>query len=431
MFAQISIRDVVKQANAFIGKKTEFDSQDRIVIDGRQTGNFLGRKGERDYIATTSGTEPIKGNKINVAAEILGCNRTEAVAWLRKTFDVAPPATFVNRFDLDNLPFQTFSKTALEAKFYLDKLDPASIFSYGYAPLDNHLGGIYRGEVVLIGGETGTGKTTFMTSILLHNAIHRPVLLFSLEDSLLEHGLKQLYFKIGKIRKKRDLKNYPWVNFRNHQIRSENYENDCAEALQILQSDNFLFFNRAHEKAPAKLDIDVLEELVKAAVEKHNVRLIGIDHLHFFDNSLSNEAKANRIETIMQRIKTLAEKFDVAILLLAHYRKLFGEKPTLDSFKDSISIVQTASVVINMWRDRSSDETQNMADDLEGKKGQRIYETHFFLPKIRNPVGEATIVMQFNPFTFDYQPLETHVGTQQELSFKKKSEIIHPDHSSF
>lgn len=425
MFAHVDIRDVVTHAYKAICRDVEFDRQGRLIIDGRLSGNFIGKKGDMQYVATSSGTEPIKGNKITATAQILGCNNTEAVAWLRKEFALPTPTKSIKKFDPANLPFRTFRGAVLESKTYLDALDPASIFSFGYAPLDSHLGGIYPGEVILIGGESGTGKTTFVTSVLKHNAKNgHKVLYFTLEDTLRDHGLKELYFAIGKVRKERGSKNYPWQDFRNNTIASSEYQADCTEAMRRLPDDTLLFYDRVHARAPSKLDIDTLEELIEAAVLA-GVRLIGIDHLHFFDNRVSKENKADRIEEIMQRIKSMADKHGIAILLLAHYHKLKGEKPTLDSFKDSISIAQTANVVINMWRDRSEDETQKTADSLEGKEGKRIFETHFLLPKVRSPAGEATIVMQFNPFTFEYEYVEGRTGTKQELSKEKQAQLFH------
>jgi hypothetical protein len=80
----------------------------------------------------------------------------------------------------------------------------------------------------------------------------------------------------------------------------------------------------------------------------------------------------------------------------------------LDSFKDSISIPQNANYVVNMWRDRS-------------EKGDQ-FETTFYIPKVRNPNGEATIKMKYDPTTNEYvDELENSFGTPQQVDPEVKA----------
>lgn len=414
-FAHIDIQEIATKAYESIGRSCKFDPQGRMILDGRRSGNFQGKHGDRQFLATTSGTEPVEGNKVTAVAQILGVNNTEAVKWLRETFHV--PATRSNhskqpvkQFDASNLPFRTYKEMMQEGKAYLDTVDPNDVLQYGYEPLDDHLAGIYKQEVVLIGGETGTGKSSFMNSILKHNASNgHKALVVTLEDTLRDLSLKDLYFKVGAERKMQGReKNYPWRPFRNNALESESYEQECAASLESIPEHNLLWYDKSHSEAPDRMDIDALEAMIEAAVQG-GIDIVGIDHLHFFDSHVSSENKADRIEEIMQRIKRMAEVYDIAILLIAHYKKLNGEKPILDSFKDSISIVQTANVVINMWRCRDDDQLEKLKDEFEGREPR--YETHFMIPKARSPVGEQTIIMQFNPETFDYEYIDQHEGT--------------------
>jgi hypothetical protein len=250
-----------------------------------------------------------------------------------------------------------------------------------------------------------------------------------------------------------------------------------------MVEDSLLFYDRQHPAAPPKLDIETLEALVQAAVAS-GVGLIGIDHLHYFDTAsvagAERESKADRIEQVMQRIKALTEKHNIAILLLAHYRKLWGEKPTLDSFKDSISIAQTANVVINMWRDRGEAKEfakarkkldkanakvavleEEMADREASGKGStekqqhalteaktkviqaqteltradsgdegKRFDAQFLMPKVRSPAGEKTIIMRFSPLTFEYEYVDSYKGTKQELSAEEKASLYQPQKRS-
>jgi len=372
-------------------------------------GNFLVHGGTDHLPHSATGFSPFEF----VRAQ-LNLNAAETFSWFKKRYSHIMTVSIKEseRKKKESFPFIGLDKMVDASIKYIDELDPSSILSYGYKPLDDHIGGIYPSEVVLIGGESGTGKTSFLTSVLKHNARRHKVVFFSLEDTLNDYTLKQIWFEIGKIRKLRDLKNYPWKDFRNNLITDTSYLVDRAKAEESIKEDaNLIFYDRGHEDAPDKMDIDTLEQLIDKAVERGH-KLIGVDHLHFFNINESKASRATSIEQIMQRIKTLSEKHDIAIILLAHYKKLYGDKPSLDSFKDSSGITQTANIVINMWRDRS--------DDL----GTDINETHFMMPKVRSPVGEKTIIMQFNPYTFTYDYIDQKIGTTQNLSERKRIELL-------
>ena len=78
------------------------------------------------------------------------------------------------------------------------------------------------------------------------------------------------------------------------------------------------------------------------------------------------------------------------VLLVVHYKKLNGQRPTLDSFKDAMAIPQNANYVINIWRDRRP-------------KDVRSFTTTFAVSKARNPNGEAMVDVDFDPVTGDYK----------------------------
>lgn len=385
------------------------DSTKRKACFVSDKGNFLVHGGTDHLPQNMDGFSPFEfvRHQLNLSA-------AETFNWFNKKYPHVMAATKRERVmkKQTSFPFVGLDKMVEYSAEYLDNLDPNTIFEYGYKPLDDHLGGIYPSEVVLIGGESGTGKTSFLTSVLKHNAQRCKALFFSLEDTLNDYTLKQIWFALGRIRKERGDKNYPWRDFRNNLVEDYRYHEDRKKAESIVRKDeNLFFYDRGHEDAPDKMDIDTLEELTDKAAKK-GFKLIGIDHLHFFNLNEVGQTKADRLEQVMQRIKGMAERNDVAIVLLAHYKKLFGDKPSLDSFKDSSAIVQTANVVINMWRDRS--------DDL----GTDINETHFMMPKVRSPVGEKTIIMQFNPHTFEYEYKDESSGTAQGLSKRKEIELI-------
>ncbi|MEK7180284.1 MAG: bifunctional DNA primase/polymerase [Patescibacteria group bacterium] len=285
------------------------------------------------------------------------------------------------------LTFTDVVKVGMEE---LDLVDPASVISFGYEFLDNQLTGIFPGNLIIFGGETGTGKTTFATNILVKASVKHKCHIFALEDRLQDYGIKAIYFELGKVRRKQGLKNYPWNDYRKNNIKDPMYVAYREEAVKNLQNSNLTFSD-----CQEMMDIDLLEKKIEKRI-LDGVELFLIDHLHTFDLLRGKSSKADYIEQIMVRLIALKKKTGARILLIAHYKKLDGGKPKLDSFKDSAAIPQSADSVVNIWRDRSEGADKN--------------KTTFIIPKTRNPNGEATFEIEFDPDICDYKFISSKSG---------------------
>ncbi len=292
----------------------------------------------------------------------------------------------------DGIKFLTFSDVLDLGYDELLSTNSDDVISFGYNWLDDQLTGLFPGELVVIGGEAGTGKTLFATNIIYKASRGHKCAVYALEDRLEDYGIKALYFRVGQVRKEMEgveKMNYDWNNFRKNSILDKNFPAFLKRAKKELSNSNIIF-----AKVDCMMNIDILETLVEEQA-KMGVELFLIDHLHYFDLNSASMSKADYIETIMVRLRTLQRKTGARILLVVHYKKLNGLKPTLDSFKDSISIVQNANYVINIWRDRTPDN-----EDLH-----KQYKTYFYIPKSRNPNGEGMIEVEYDPATGDYKPL--------------------------
>ncbi len=302
-----------------------------------------------------------------------------------------------NPIELQDTPPLTLTDVIDLGMAELDQTRPEDVVSFGYDFLDEQLTGIFKGELVVVGGETGTGKTTFVTNMVMKASKKHKVMIFALEDRLQDYGIKAIYFEMGRIRSKQGKKNYSWNDYRKNNIQDKEYRATREQARTDLSNGNVLF-----EDCPTLFDLELLEKIIEKRASE-GVELFVVDHLHYFDLLKGDKSKADYIEYAMVSIKKLLVRTGARVIMVVHYRKLNGQKPSIDSFKDSISIGQNANYVINLWRDRAE-------NALRGS------ETKIMIPKARNPNGEATITAIFNPETNDISYYSSAFGVENANS---------------
>lgn len=185
--------------------------------------------------------------------------------------------------------------------------------STGLPTLDDIDGGLDPEELVVVTGETGMGKTNLAMNVLYHVADKGiPVLFFTLEMSKVE--VVQRFYQLHG-------------------------ERDSIAEYPVL-------FHSGTED----VDVRLLRECIRAAVADHGVKVVAIDHLHYFARSAENNRE--QLEVLTREIKLMAREFQVTVILIAHTRKLSGgqERPYLADIKDTSSVAQDADQVIIVWR---------------------------------------------------------------------------------
>lgn len=264
------------------------------------------------------------------------------------------------------------------------------VVQYGYSFLDEHLGGIFKGEVLVLGGITGTGKTTLSLNVA-HKLANdgKKVCVAALEDRLVMRGQKALLYQINRVRDKMRQKKIKMVDFLTGKDKATELEIDDARKAILSTTD--------YVSAKTHMSVYDLENIYSRGYD-----LIVLDHLHYFGNMNSGDmSKANKVEETMQFIKYLTVKYNTRTILVAHFKKIDESKrPTMTDFKDSISIPQTADTVLMLWRDKSSAEDSAIQ-----------YETEFICPKSRIDCPSFTAEATFDIGLNDY------VDVRQSVSY--------------
>lgn len=200
----------------------------------------------------------------------------------------------------------------ISSQEFLEKLKqektPHSFMS-GIPSLDLITGGFEAGELNIITGFTGMGKTSFCQS---------------LTHSLAKNGTKALWFS---------------------------YEVPPRQFFSKFPNGEVpLFYLPAEMKGK---DLSWIGDRILEAKIKYDVRAVFIDHLHFIIDLALARNPSLEIGAIVRALKTLAMRLHLAIFLIAHTVKPRENTfPGLESIRDSSFISQEADAVFAIQRQK-------------------------------------------------------------------------------
>jgi len=259
--------------------------------------------------------------------------------------------------------------------------DPKDIMSRWWDEWDNMLWGIYWWKIYVIGANTGIWKSTFVNQICnnVSNQWFR-VVKYSLEDRMEDIWKEEIFYTVNRIRSNQWKQWYGWIDFVNWKLNKDD------EFLTVLNKACELLVEKTNlielDKKKSVM-IDDLCDLMEQECAKW-ARLFAIDHLHYF-NMDWEERRDLQIQNVMHRINEICRKRNVAVIMVAHYKKGSDDyEPSLDEFKDWASIKQVANIVIQITRDFDKNDSV------------------FHITKMRWPIKPEKLSTTFDLWKFEY-----------------------------
>lgn len=242
----------------------------------------------------------------------------------------------------EDLGFKSVADRATEERGIRDTM-LKGLIPYNHAFLDKVLGGVFPGEVVLIGGETGTGKSELAKELLLNTVESGRVaagLFLEADEGEMERRWKYniltgVYYQRGG---KQPSEFRAWMLGKCKHL--DQYED---EANKILSKYRNLYTFYKGNKFTAK----DLRQALTALDGK--VQLMVTDHIHYFDIVSDNEQR--EMTEIMMEIRNLAQVTKIPQIIVAHLRKKMageerGDLPTLDDFHGASALQKIANTAI-------------------------------------------------------------------------------------
>lgn len=249
----------------------------------------------------------------------------------------------------------------------------------GFADLDELLGGLRPGEVVVVAGRPSMGKTSFANAIAANVAKQgNAVLYFSLETM----G-RQVALNIACARARVSVANL---------MRGKATEHDLA---RLLGEANALSQLPLYVNDMTRLTADAIIGKAKAFAAEHRLALVVLDYLQLCGVGSKFENRQQEIAHVSRAMKTMAMALHVPVLALSQLNRRVDadsdKRPKLSDLRESGAIEQDADVVMLLYRD-------DYYDPETSKKG--ICEVN--IAKHRNgPVGVVELAFQAQYMRFD------------------------------
>ena len=249
----------------------------------------------------------------------------------------------------------------------------------GFPDLDEKTAGLHGGELIILAGRPGSGKTAFALNIARHvSAADAGVCFFSLEmsaEQLVMRLLSQGEVDAQKMRSGRGLNHADLTRMAEvaAELRERDLFVDDSGALNILEA-------KARARRLGR----------KLRLEGKKLGLVVVDYLQLLENDpdkRSGENRATQVAVISRGLKALARDMNVPILALSQLNRAVDNRPNrrpmLSDLRESGAIEQDADLVLFLHQE-------------EGKAGAaEPEELELIIGKQRNgPVG--TLPLLFN-----------------------------------
>lgn len=229
--------------------------------------------------------------------------------------------------------FSKYIKRAIDIK-YVD-IDKLPKISTGIKKLDDILsGGFYHGQLVLLSGKKGNGKSTMASQFVVEALVQKKrVLIYSGELS--DYRVKQ------------------WVDGQLYgKIKLTNSE--IAMCEDVYQDRFILYDNTVIDEQPPKL-----LETIEDTIIKQDVKFVLIDNLMSGLRVRANDNLYQAQSEFVFSLARMAKQYDLVIMLVAHPRKSNGIFDN-DDVSGSADITNLADIVMSYDKDKDREEVEDL-----------------------------------------------------------------------
>ena len=249
-----------------------------------------------------------------------------------------------SNFNSDILGMDTLVRnTIMDIEKNQTLAEDASGLLTGFRTLDNKIGGLQKGTLVILAARPAMGKTALAINIARNMAVdfHKPVAIFSLEMTASELTSRLISAETS-------------IEGRKFKANGKLSE---AEKEYIREKTNSLV------KAPIYIDdnpgltIFELRAKCRRLKQKYDIQMVFIDYLQLMQggDAVKGGNREQEISYISRQLKALSKELSIPILALSQLSRAVetrggSKKPVLSDLRESGAIEQDADIVMFIYR---------------------------------------------------------------------------------
>lgn len=213
--------------------------------------------------------------------------------------------------------------------------------STGFPLMDKTLSGLQGGQLIVVAGRPGMGKSSFANNIAEHVGIRLdlPVAIFNLEMTA-EQLASRMLCSGAMVDSQRA---------RTGALTEEDTYK-LADALVPLQGSKIYI-----DDSPVIGPTEILAKLRRLRQQTGPIGLVVIDYLQLMETGRATENRQQEISKLTRSIKIMAKDLNVPVVLLSQLsrasEKRENKRPMLSDLRESGSIEQDADVVLFLHRE--------------------------------------------------------------------------------
>lgn len=230
----------------------------------------------------------------------------------------------------------------------------------GFPALDDLTAGLHPGDLIIIAGRPGMGKTAFALNIAQHAALDKrlPVAVFSLEMAREQLVIRMLCAEARVDAHK----------LRSGYLGAADWPKLTAAAGRITEAPIFIDDTAA---------LSVLELRAKARRLKRDqgLDMVIVDYLQLMRGRGNADTREQEISEISRSLKALAKELRVPVIALSQLSRAVENRterrPQLSDLRESGAIEQDADLVMFVYRDelyKQTEENRNRAKIIVSKQ---------------------------------------------------------------
>jgi replicative DNA helicase len=245
----------------------------------------------------------------------------------------------------------------------------------GFTDLDRLLNGLHAGQLIIVAGRPGLGKSTAAMDFARHASVRHNLAsaVFSLEMSKVEIVTRLLSAEAR----------VPLHTLRSGQLSDDDWTKLARRMGEISEAPLYV------DDTP---NMNLMEIRAKARRlrQRHDLKLVIVDYLQLMSSPKRVESRQQEVAELSRGLKLLAKEIECPVIAVSQLNRgpeqRTDKRPQLSDLRESGSIEQDADVVILLHR-----------DDYYDKESPRAGEADFIVAKHRNgPTDTITVAAQLH-----------------------------------